>query len=448
MKAFLVLAVALCAPQGIAQTLSWRIQLPVNVPTSRSSPAMAEDGVNGGVVMFGGLGSAGPLGDTWTWDGSDWTATTPKTAPSPRWGAGAAWDPVRKVVVLFGGLGTGVLGDTWEWDGTGWTLVQPTTAPPARYEHGMTYDSASGKVLLYGGQTATEALGDTWTWDGKAWTKVADLYPIPRYRPSMALDETRKVVVLFGGYGGEPQRTLSDTWEWDGAQWKPMLYANRPSSNWSDMVWDDLRKRCLLRYEHGPMYLYENGGWTYLGATAKEPAGRMRSGFAYDRTRSQTVLFGGELYFPLQDTWVLDDGPVPGRWVPYGKACGPTPLVDLSSPDTPRLGKPLQVVVGNLTDKATIALLAVGAGRTSFGNFPLPIPMDAYGMTGCLALHDFAAGTWAMSVSGSSATLGLTVPNTASLLQTIVYFQGIVYDPTGNPAGLLMTQGAQLLIGQ
>ena len=40
-------------------------------------------------------------------------------------------------VVLFGGQLAGPLDDTWEWDGAAWTLKSPSTRPPARYSHAM-----------------------------------------------------------------------------------------------------------------------------------------------------------------------------------------------------------------------------------------------------------------------------------------------------------------------
>jgi hypothetical protein len=77
----------------------------------------------------GVLVEVGSNGDTWTWDGSAWTAQNPPVMPSPRTGAAIAFDSVRQKVVLFGGFagnpyqpGT-ALTDTWEWDGTTWKKV-------------------------------------------------------------------------------------------------------------------------------------------------------------------------------------------------------------------------------------------------------------------------------------------------------------------------------------
>ena len=52
------------------------------------------------------------------------------------------------------------------------------------------------------------------------WQQVAggDEGPPPRSYTSMAYDEARQRVVLFGGIG-KPGETLGDTWEWDGQAW-------------------------------------------------------------------------------------------------------------------------------------------------------------------------------------------------------------------------------------
>ncbi len=114
---------------------------------------MAYDAVRQRTVLFGGLGS-GPLGDTWEWDGIDWTLRNPGgTSPSPRVLHAMAYDPVRQRVVLFGGLDSSNprLADTWEWDGAQWTQLLTETSPPGRKDHGLAYDGARQRLVLLGG---------------------------------------------------------------------------------------------------------------------------------------------------------------------------------------------------------------------------------------------------------------------------------------------------------
>jgi hypothetical protein len=167
------------------------------------------------VVLFGGTPDGSTvLGDTWTWDGSNWTLQTPAASPSARGGAVMATDPATGHVVLFGGDSTGgstLLGDTWTWDGSNWTLQTPAASPPARGYAAMAADPATGHVVLFGGTPGGTVLADTWTWDGSNWTLQAPAASPPaRYGATMATDPSGRVL-LFGGTPGGGT-VLGDTW--------------------------------------------------------------------------------------------------------------------------------------------------------------------------------------------------------------------------------------------
>ena len=84
-----------------------------------------------------------------------------------------AYDSNRHRVVLFGGTHLGyvstLLGDTWEWDGTDWTDATPSRSPSSREGHAMVYDVARQRVVLFGGIGAEGRLDDVWEWDGREW---------------------------------------------------------------------------------------------------------------------------------------------------------------------------------------------------------------------------------------------------------------------------------------
>jgi hypothetical protein len=123
-------------------------------------------------VLFGGYEFTGDAGDTWTWNGTDWTEQTPATSPPTRDLAYIAYDAATGTVVLFGGAGHGLLGDTWAWNGTTWTKQTPATSPSPRAEGAMAYDAATGTAVLFGGYTcpttsgcsSVKYLAQTWTW--------------------------------------------------------------------------------------------------------------------------------------------------------------------------------------------------------------------------------------------------------------------------------------------
>src|SRR5579863_4968210 len=102
---------------------SWTQLSPAGSPAARDGASMEYDAAAGQVVMFGGqVALAGTyFSDTWTLSGNSpsnltWTQQTYSTSPSARAVAPAAYDAARGNVVMFGGYGnSGTLGDTWTW---------------------------------------------------------------------------------------------------------------------------------------------------------------------------------------------------------------------------------------------------------------------------------------------------------------------------------------------
>lgn len=114
---------------------------------------MAYDPAAGEVVLFGGRcnnQTTGVCGDTWTWDGSDWTDQNPADSPSARWASQMAYDPASQAVILFGGTGSLGSRETWEWNGQDWAELSPAESPPGRDAGAMAFDS-NGSALLFGG---------------------------------------------------------------------------------------------------------------------------------------------------------------------------------------------------------------------------------------------------------------------------------------------------------
>jgi hypothetical protein len=92
-----------------------------------------------------------------------------------------AYDVNSQRMILFGGrAGPGdsrYLGDTWSWDGTNWTELKPAVSPSARQTPGMA--SAADGALLYGGTQRGPNNTETWIWDGKAWRQIPTAHTPP-----------------------------------------------------------------------------------------------------------------------------------------------------------------------------------------------------------------------------------------------------------------------------
>ena len=95
----------------------------------RFNCVMAYDGARRKVIRYGGRYSGKPVGDTWEYDGKAWKRLS-STGPAARNHTAMAYDPKSKKIALFGGHDFGthdpanVFGDTWEWDGGNWSQAE------------------------------------------------------------------------------------------------------------------------------------------------------------------------------------------------------------------------------------------------------------------------------------------------------------------------------------
>ena len=77
-----------------------------------------------------------------------------------------AYDTVRQQALLFGGYLANDLGDTWTFDGTNWTQQAVSTSPSARSGPQLAWDARIGRAVLFGGVEYRPGgptfLDDTW----------------------------------------------------------------------------------------------------------------------------------------------------------------------------------------------------------------------------------------------------------------------------------------------
>ena len=194
---------------------NWQQLTPAVSPAPRRESRMVYDIGRGRMLLFGG-GDGSRVrvyADTWEWDGTSWTQLSPANRPLERWAHGMVYDVARGAVLLFGGEGfpSGInFGDTWQWNGSDWTQLSPSRSPSPREGCGMAFDWQRGVSVLYGG-IAVSYTDETWEWDGTTWiARALSPRPLPRTQPSMAYDQARGRQVLFGGYDGLAR---GDAWE-------------------------------------------------------------------------------------------------------------------------------------------------------------------------------------------------------------------------------------------
>jgi hypothetical protein len=102
-------------PQG------WIKATPAVSPSGRLAGSFAYSPANNMAVLFGGNSGSYPgpvpLQDTWVWGDGEWTQVSPTGTPAARWESAISTGPSGSLV-MFGGQGnSGPLGDTWSWTG-------------------------------------------------------------------------------------------------------------------------------------------------------------------------------------------------------------------------------------------------------------------------------------------------------------------------------------------
>jgi hypothetical protein len=255
-------------------------------PPARTGGAMAFDTANGTVVLFGGNGKSGSLGDTWVWGGSTWARAHPKASPPALSGAQMTFDPVSHDLVLVGGerlvavpLAGGTVCSSSGSSGSGTAIgstgsigsgstrwVPPTSVTPAPAPrsgvHGIPVRPTDCGVSG-GGNSAT------WLWDGNNWSKASGSTPSVSFGGwTLATDPVSGRAVLFapqpfiaepyaptapGIYGPAPLPGIAcpiritpangaiaqpacprfpvpnTTWTWTGHSWKALKTASNTS---------------------------------------------------------------------------------------------------------------------------------------------------------------------------------------------------------------------------
>jgi|GEM_PF-3489586 len=269
-------------------------------PSARGGHALAFHPGRGRVILFGGAGRDGVLGDTWEWDGDLWTQVD-DSGPPARTSGGMTFDGTD--IILFGGelaaVGgvPSVAGDTWRWDGSGWTQIDDS-GPQARGYAPLAFLPGTDDVLMFGGTTGTAMLRDTWVLSRDGWTQVDDTGPDARAAHALAFDAEVGSAVLFGGaaFG----TTFSDTWGWDGDRWTQLQDIGPGGTAHGAFAGAD---GGVVLFGGSDALFTEAAAlsadtWRWKGRTWSQvqdigPNARWGSAAAVDVTRSRVVLFGG-----------------------------------------------------------------------------------------------------------------------------------------------------------
>lgn len=438
-RQFLAALFAACTcPMLAAQASPWTVR---SLPThpDLSSAAMAYDVARQEVVL---VGSGASGFETWIWNGALWQQRVTATRPSARSGHAMAYDTVRQECVLFGGFEPtpALVGDTWSWNGAAWIRRNPAVSPAPRASHSMAFDASRGRCVLVGGT----GFDELWEWDGVAWSQFqattlgGGAWLGAAYSPAL-----QRVMMMRVGFGSTvgPVGVLT----WDGAT----LAAVAPAiASWRLAC--DGSTPGLVAFTGtsatASLSRLVGGSWS-ASPVAWRLQGMQPQAIAFDAARNQLVVYGVGYVFgsPIRATATsgLDAVAYVGT---TGASCGPAGLQLVPDPVTrPLLGTVARCrVVGAPTPAFA---LTVGFSTQAYGPFPLPLPMDGYGMTGCILRHSADVLGVALTPVGADLEYALAVPTTPQLAGFPLYLQGYGYAPGANPAQIALTNRLEWIVG-
>jgi hypothetical protein len=285
------------------------------VPPARSGATLVDDVHDGYLLLFGGQGPTGPLGDAWRFSDGAWSPIAPLSGvvPPARTNATSSYDAADGVVVLFGGIGSGsaVLGDTWTYSGGAWTALGGPgfTAPSPRSSAGMAFDASDAYTVLFGGESAAHApLGDTWTFSAGRWTNLTGtvgLGPSARFGASVASDPERGGLILYGGENSSP---LADTWTFGARAWTNLginLSASPLAREGASATFDGALNYVAL-FGGTTGSAYRLGLWALLSPLTAQVIPTSASIAPGSSDQFQAAVVGG--LPPYNESWTFGDG--------------------------------------------------------------------------------------------------------------------------------------------
>ena len=217
-------------------------------PYSTDSTSLAYDSARGVMVSHGGWVS-GVTNQTWEYDGTDWTLVSTSGPATSNAGeifirASMVYDVVTERMVLFShSVGT------WEYDGAicMWTQTADANKPGPLFSGAMAFDQALGKTILF---TYRTTIPETWSYDGitRTWTRLHPAAsPSARNRMEAEFDSSRGMVVIHGG--AELMVPVNEeTWHYDSQAntWLLDQTTNTLQRMNASMAYDDQRRRLVL----------------------------------------------------------------------------------------------------------------------------------------------------------------------------------------------------------
>lgn len=323
-------------------------QLNPSNPQARHGAKMIYDPVGKQVVLFGGRGNGGVMGDLYDdlWaldlDRQLWKEMDVSSGPSPRLSPGLVYDPAHHQMILFGGYrNQGRVNDTWLFDLSSyeWEEITPALSPPARSDMGMAYDELNQVAVIFGGYCLDhqrDSCSDTWIFDPAAqtWSEMdPEISPPVMYGHTLEYDSKNNQLLLWGGHISVFDQGRMSSAGYNDSIWSYSLADNQ----WLEIP-PGSQSRPVARYWHQSAFVpdrpgllifggdsgygykddswffdLENTSWTRQRSSLAPPA-RIVGTAVYSPDYGQVILFGGldNDFSNLNDTWAYAEAS--GEW--------------------------------------------------------------------------------------------------------------------------------------
>lgn len=130
----------------------------------------------------------------------------------------------------------------------------------------------------------------------------------------------------------------------------------------------------------------------------------------------------------------------------FGNSCGPRGVAPLlTGTGLPVLGQSYTVNVRS-TSTGSPVLLTLGASKTVFGAFMLPLDLTGAGAPGCQLLCSVDANT-VSTIGAGSASFPVMIPQNNALLGVRFFHQAWLVNSVANTLGIAFSNAAEVVIG-
>ena len=118
----------------------------------------------------------------------------------------------------------------------------------------------------------------------------------------------------------------------------------------------------------------------------------------------------------------------------------------LTNNGLPTLGKSFQVNLNSAAPNSTASLI-IGVSKSSWASLKLPLDLGIIGAPGCSLLASAQLQVPTKTNASGSASISITIPNSATLVGKKFYNQYLIYDPSINRVGWVASNAGEGMVG-